>query len=485
MSKTVIEQLAVELGLDPSKFVKGMQEAAKGTKETESTVKKSAAVMGSAFASVAKEVIGLFLVFKGVKDVIGYFTDLNDSLRHLAIDSRNLDQGAQQMKSWQNLAQLAGGSAEDATKFIAGLEKQIFDVFNGATGGSFPEQLKQFQMIGVQAFDATTQKARNFKDIIFETVEALRKYREIGDRRGANPFQEAGVLGFAGGLQNMIAKAVIDPNGLGDLKKQFAEQERMNTGEQGIADAAEKLGIAWDRLKQKMERIASVILGDLSGSFESLFRKFGDFVGSHQKDIEGGINNVLDWFQGPGPGKVIDAFVQLGEAALSVAKFINHPWDTVKGNISQSFSNANTSAQQSIERNKAERAAGIPEGSLDRAGVPSSVDPSDAAKSIKSYHDMIGSNGDPRKAWNDAEEAYRGQAADLASQVTPSPGAASRATALKGERPTASNGPSTTTISVGEVNVITSATDADGIAADIGPALRRKLNVSYADTGLS
>ena len=49
-------------------------------------------------------------------------------------------------------------------------------------------------------------------------------------------------------------------SGYRDLQRQFAEQERLNRGEGGMANAAEKLGMAWDSLMQKMERIAAVIL---------------------------------------------------------------------------------------------------------------------------------------------------------------------------------------------------------------------------------
>lgn len=492
MGKTVIESLAVELGLDPKQFTKGMKDAAKASKSTEDTVKKSTDSMAKGFASAARELIGLFLVFKGVQGVLRYFGQLNDNMRQLGINSRNLGTSARELKSLQNLSELFGGNPEDATKFEQALQKSVLDTF--APGGSgLAEHLKQFQLIGIQAYDPVTKKARNFKDVIFDTIEAFRRLREVGDVRGMNPAPALGNLGITGGLANFIVKGMDDPVG---ARRQYDEQERLNHDAAAQAKAAEQLGMAWDRLKQKMEGIARTILKDLTPALERLFKGAGDYLQRHQGDIEQGINSALEWFSGPGPGHVVDAMTAIADAALDAAKFIHvlaNPIDSLGDglkNLDQwaKDRNAATKAKGDLyaRQNKIENESGLERGTLEKAGIdpnaPDAVQRKAAADVAAIYKNMTSRLGSVSEYVNRggnqaiAAQRYRNQSLQKPPQPTP------RATgAAASNVPTAS----TSSVTIGKIEVHTAATDANGIAASIHGALSRRLNVGLADTGLA
>jgi hypothetical protein len=124
---TVIDSLIVTLGLDPKQFTKGQKDAAKAMTDTEKTVKHSAQEMTKALKEVALEFVGLFLVVRGIHDVVSFFEELNSKTRQLGIDARNIGTSAAELRDWQNAAEMAGGSAEGVTKTMLGLSQAKSD----------------------------------------------------------------------------------------------------------------------------------------------------------------------------------------------------------------------------------------------------------------------------------------------------------------------------------------------------------------------
>src|SRR5665213_3374577 len=162
---TVVDSLIVKLGLDPKGFKQGSDEVKKqskatkdavtadgkgvsdSVKKTELAVKSSSDGMVSSFRRVATEFIGLFIAVRSVSDVVGFFERVNASTRQLGLDSKNFGTAAAELRDWQNIAVLAGGTAEGVTKTIGGLEQALFQL---KYNGQFSDQLLYLSRLGVQ-----------------------------------------------------------------------------------------------------------------------------------------------------------------------------------------------------------------------------------------------------------------------------------------------------------------------------------------------
>lgn len=281
MSATVIDKLTVELGLDPKEFKKGTAEATKATKDTQESVTKSATAIVTSLRRVAAEFVSLFLVVRSVKDVVGIFSELNASTRQLGIDSRNYGESAAHLRDWGNIAEMAGGQAEDATGTIAGLQKAIFDVGHGLGWSS---QLTEFGRIGVDT-GVATGKMRDFHDLLLDTSRALQT--QFPDK--ATRFQETRVLGLQGGIANAVSE------GPDQLEKYYQQQLKIHQTTEGDTRAAAQLAQAWDLLRDKMRALTTQILTAVSPAIQGLFTRFGNFLTGHQQDFEAGIKKVADW----------------------------------------------------------------------------------------------------------------------------------------------------------------------------------------------
>jgi len=491
-SATIIDRLVVELGLDPALFKKGNTEVRTETKKTQDDVSKAAGEMLGALHKVAAEFISLFLVVRSVHDVVGLFADLNENVRQLGIDSRNTGQSAAALRDWGNIAEMAGGKAEDALGTITGLQQSIF---NAKQGYGYSEQLKNFGRIGVDTGVAQGQM-RDFHDLLLDTSKALQQFSQP-DR-----FQFAQKLGIQGGLANAVTE------GPEVLEKYWQQQLKIHQTTDADTRAAQELAKAWDLLKDKMRALTTQILTAVSPAIQHLFNAFGNWLSKHQGDFEGGINKLAEWATGDGPGKIIDAMTSIGDAAISAAEFLNKMLgrsaptkEELLGNEKPMFYGAFSAAEKKY---------GLPSGLLDNPDLRgSTLDLDQRSDALSVLHDQAGGDkGDPD--WKKAVAAFKQQYTDpslikkglwerqmdwfkslgsgnpdaskAAAGAAPSPGA-QQALAGKPIADTGSRG--NTTVTIDKVNVYTQATDANGIASDIGGALNRKLTVTYADGALS
>lgn len=486
MSVTVIDRLIVELGLDPKQFTKGSKEAAAAVVATEGAVTKSARSMISGLRRVAAEFVSLFLVVRSVHDVVGIFAELNENVRQLGIDSRNFDESAAHLRDWGNIAEIAGGQAEDAVDTISGLQKAIFNVGHGL---GWSDQLTEFGRIGVDT-GVATGKMRDFHDLLLDTSRALQQ--QFPDR--AQRFQETQVLGLKGGIANAVA------DGPNVLEKYYQQQLKIHQTTEGDTRAAQQLAQAWDMLRDKMRALTTQILTAVSPALQKMFNGFGNFLSKHQSDFEKGITDIGDWASGPGPGNIIDAFGQIADAAVSLAHFVNdtvefikHPVNTAGQALEDFGAKQHQKATYYLQQHDAEQKAGLPEGLLRAPGLPQDIDPFQAANALKTFHQQEGGDvGDPNWVKTVAKFKARtkpveGAPNTTALQATQGAGPSPRAqSVLAGSKPTADTGTrGNTTVTTGPINVYTQATDAEGMARDASGALKRKLTVSLSDGALS
>lgn len=493
MATTIIDKLIVELGLDPKQFSKGTKQATTDTKTMQDQVSYSAGEMVAAIHRVAAEFVGLFLTIRGVSDLVGQFANLNENVRQLGIDSRNLGESAAELRDWGNVSELAGGKAEDAAQSIQGLEKSIFNVKEGF---GWDEQLTNFLRLNVDT-GAATGKMRDFHAILLDTAKAL------DGMSGPDKFQWVQKLGLQGGIANAVTQ------GPEALERYWKKEQALPQVSGADTAAAQRLAEAFTILRQRVVALATKILTAVEPAIERLFNAFSGFLSKNQGKIAAGIDDVAAWAQGDGPKQVISAIMQFAQAVVDATKYINdavHPFRTVGRGIAAGFSGAVDSnkldsqeSQVAREKEAATAKYGLPKDFWNRDKTPlapGSADPY-AAIAAEQHKALGGDAADPTYDKTYAALSARGRALSSPNTrvvPTPSPSAlkatqgagaspGARATVqAAGGTPTAANG---STVTIGDIFIQTQARDANGIAGSIDGALQRKLTVSQADGALS
>jgi hypothetical protein len=308
---TIVDALVVTLGLDPKNFKKGAADANKAVKDTEATVVKSAASMVTSFRRVATEFIGLFIAVRSVRDVVGFFENLNKATRQLGLDSKNFGIAANELRNWRNIVELAGGNAEDVTKTIGGLQQALFNLHYK---GQFSEQLQFLTRLGVQVED-TTGKMVPFKNIMLQTAQII----ERNGRAREESFQFLKAAGFDEGSINAILE------GSAALKDYIAQQERLRPATKEQTEAAKRLDQAWKNLKQGLTASATELLTKAEPSIKKLFKTIGegvDWINAHQDDINDWFTKILTWVTSTGATTLQNFFTDLATDIGTVAAAI-------------------------------------------------------------------------------------------------------------------------------------------------------------------
>ncbi|HTC52005.1 MAG TPA: hypothetical protein VK700_08730 [Steroidobacteraceae bacterium] len=500
MATTIIDHLVLELGLDPKQFNKGAASAAAEVKTVQDQISYSAGEMVSALQRVAAEFVSLFLVVGGVKDVVGLFGQLNEATRQLGIDSRNVGESAAELRDWGNIAEFAGGKAEDATGTIQGLQKSIFDYQRGF---GWDEQLTNFLRLGVDT-GAATGKMRDFHAILLDVAKTLQ------GMSGEDKFNWTQKLGLHGGIANAVTQ------GPEQLEAFYRRAQSIPQISGADTAAAQRLAVAFDTLKDRVEAWATKILTAVEPAIEGLFNAISTFLTGHQGGIGNGINDIAAWVASDGPKRAITALTEFAQAVADVFRFIDdflHPVATTEkivgglGDLAR-LHNSGRARDQTVLReiSAAEHKYHLPTGLIAKTGNgpdqlgPGSADPL-AAILAQQHAALGGDKADPD--WYKTVQAINARVKATAAPATQVPGASPNPDALKAHTgaiatPLAGlpkkDAPGTTTASkkpVGMVNNVTGdifvqsqATDPNSLAGGINGALQRKLTVSQADGAL-
>lgn len=330
MAGTIIDQLVVSLGLDAAQFTKGSAEANKALSDTQAQVKKSSDAMVASLKSVALQFVGLFVAVRSVQDIVSFFVDLNASTRQLGIDAKNFGVSAAELRNWQNVAVLAGGSAEEATKTIGSLQQSIF---NMKFKGEVSDQLQYLMRLGVQ-FQTATGAAAPFKDVIFGIAKAM-EASKLSQADKTNYLQS---MGFDKGLVNALA------DGTRGLQAYYAAAARLHQLTPAEIEASTRLGQSWDQLKINIAAAAEKLLVAAEPAVNRLFQAMNEFVTwldqpANSQAVIAWFTGMSTWAAGPGAKGVIDFFKDfaailstLGQAIASL-KGLMPAEDSILGKI--------------------------------------------------------------------------------------------------------------------------------------------------------
>src|ERR1035437_1313980 len=175
---TVIDQLVVELGLDPTKFVLGTvkgkaalvklkDETVKSSKDIEQGAKK----METAFGGVSTKMLELATLFTGGLGIAAFMGYVVKGAAELGRLAKVLDTNAQEMWAWEQAgAQVGARSGE-----ISGSWQKLVHTFNDFSIGlpaANAKFIRFFSEQGVQFVDSTG-KMRSMTDVYMQLNKAV------------------------------------------------------------------------------------------------------------------------------------------------------------------------------------------------------------------------------------------------------------------------------------------------------------------------
>lgn len=253
MSATIIDALLVTLGLDVTGFKKGQAETDEALKRTKDNAVKhgkeieaKAKAATDGFTKMRKEllqIVGLFVSANGIKSFVERITTSDAAVGRLA---DNLGMATEELSAWQKMSSKFGGSAEDTDSFFRNIYKisQELKLFGSSAAlqplGRLlgPEGLAKF------ADNATTiaEKAK-----ILQAAVA-----------GASSRQDAlSLMQQAGFTEQTVTVMREIGNG---LERQLQLQRELNAATERDKKLAIERAAAWDRFTDSLERAGRAML---------------------------------------------------------------------------------------------------------------------------------------------------------------------------------------------------------------------------------
>ncbi len=495
---TVIDKLIVTLGLDPSDFNKGQKQAAAAVVQTKTQVKRANEEMGASFAATAKKFLGAVAVIALLKKMASALADVASETRQLGLDSQNFGLAANRMRNFQNAVEMMGGKAEDATATIAGLQKAVYDLtVNGQSSAS----VEMLNRLGVQFQDATGH-ARSFNDILLDTADSLERAQKNGTLNRQEAFFAAKQAGFDDGSANLIL------SGRKNIQAELAKQgERHQVSAEDIA-AATSIRRALTEKDQRLQSagvqadsVGVAAAGNVKEMYNAAVAKTTDAM----EGLAHAVDKAKDALTPGGLDRMTAGFSTAAQRRQNYQGTIDSASRKygIPGNILSGL--LKTESNYDPRARSAAGAVGVAQFMPDvarrrgfEAGKDAFRDIQEAARFLQELHGKAlktGATGNA--AWALALQYYNGgegrvnraaagKGKPLAQETVDYPGKVMAAAAAATPTPSVSagRGAGTSTINVGPVTVHSAATDANGIASDMGGAVRRKMNVAQVEPGM-
>ena len=511
---TVIDTLIVKLGLDPSAYKKGEEDAAKATTGTATKVsaaqkktdaqrkkieteqarrtkqladeeRKRADSTVKGFKDIALQAGALFLGFDSLKGFISLLGTLNTGEANLGRLSANLGVNTHELNTWGLAAERLGGKAEDVQTALANVSKSVTDLNVNA-------QVSPLFLLA-QRMGLDIRNVTDKTKFLLDLGDKLRDYSAKHGRDAAYN------IGAQAGIDATTFNLITADN----ARALLAEASRLNNITEATAKEAEATQAKIEKLKQRgaaivrdighavtapvvnaidgtltasgheLEAINAAAHGDFGVAWNQLKNAFGRGIVEDRGELEEALQRSEDYFKLP--KGMLSTIAELESAfqpdiisgrrkskkgAVGLMQLMPQTFGPDVGK--DTFSDIDTAAKELARLAKhyggdyvlAAEAYNWGQGNLDHY-LKGDVDPKTGRKYVL-----------PQETIN------------YAKRVAASPDIARTHTAAG-----ATTGGNTTTVTVGEVTVNTAATDANGTAAGLAGAIKRQTYTAQANTG--
>jgi hypothetical protein len=485
MSTTVIDELILVLGLDASKFREGSRDAMDSLRRTRDDANKfgkdveaQGMKLSDVFATVKKGALGLVAAFAG-DEAVQFVKKVGDMDAATGRWAKTIGISVEGLSKWQYMIRQLNGDAGSATATLSALQQQIETVRQG--GGMFETGFASLMnQAGVSIRDNADTSLRKIRAYLAGQVESGKM----------KPEEAATYLRRVPGMNQDMLNLLLQST---DAFNKLAEAvDKLGAASKKTAEAGAELQRTGSLIAEFWESVARRVLpaaGQIAGAMNKM-------MGEGRVGARGSLfDRFFSWMAGTTSGEKKDTSTRVSEgfAALSSSGS--------GGGSGGSRGNRNNNPGN-IEYGPFARAHGAT-GSDGRFAIfPDEATGSAAQIALvtgSAYHgltlDQFGnkySEGAP--AWkttvggalgigpNDIVDNQDPRLIDAIRRAEGTSGAKASAGARVNNSRTST---SSSQVSIGKIDVhAPNATDADGIANEIGGAMRRQQLIAPANQGL-
>jgi len=267
-----LDQLVIELILDPKKLTRGQQQAIASFKQTQEQSKKIAESIeeaGKRIIDVLYKIRSQFISFTAAaleaSGVEQFFSNIVKSNADLGRLARSLGLTVEEMSQWRIAIKLSGGAAEDADQAIGSLVDQIqlmridptqathlltfLRALSGASGVSFAKELQ----------DVQEGKVNALTNLILKIAQAG------GGRNVAQMTTFFRQMGFPPGFIQALTQ------GEGALRRYLDQAARLRPQTESDIRISREFEASWDRISTAMIRFGEVLVIQVAPKLASFF----------------------------------------------------------------------------------------------------------------------------------------------------------------------------------------------------------------------
>lgn len=288
----VIDELILVLGLDTRKFTEGQRDAVQAFKKGKEGaidfgkgVQEQAENMSGALGMARKGVLGLVGAFIGGEAAafVGHVVAMDAATGRLATTSAT---SVANLSTWQYMIQQVGGSAQSASSAIGTLQQEINNVRQGSGmfEGGFASLMNQ---AGVSLSDDADSSLRKIQKFISGQIGSGKMRADEG----------ATFLRRVPGMNEDMVNLM-----LADFNKLEAAAREAGTATNETAKAAQDLVAKFSLITQSMERFAASMIPVI----DLLMKPINAITGADLKKVFPGSN---DMFTRDGPMDKLDRFL--------------------------------------------------------------------------------------------------------------------------------------------------------------------------------
>jgi hypothetical protein len=295
---TVIDKLVVELGLDPTKFTQGQQQALAQFKRTQEETKKRATDIEEATTRMLNglnklkaEAIGIVaLVFgaTGIKDFIAGQVQADAAVSRTA---RSLGLSTQALAAWNNLGKAVGLSGEALAGAFQGINERVQQML--FTGG--PQLISLTNALAVQSgrtVDVTKAMRGDIVGFVQQAIEALVALQAKGTQGAQQATFLAGQLGIPYQLISSRIAALLP------------EMDKLTKFTDAQGGSAETLQGKWAKTTTAADSLGRSIRTDLDPALGGLTDKLTRWLEFLQKDWGTSLTRrFINWLGGKFTGE--------------------------------------------------------------------------------------------------------------------------------------------------------------------------------------
>ena len=256
---TLIDSLVVALGLDKKDFDKQSKELNKSLKKTDEQAKKSAKSISKSgdeakefFVGMRSAALKFFAVLTLGKGIVGFTKNVVSTGASLSRTAESFGESTDELYKFVQAAKLNGGSLEGLIGTIKNLNSQITDIFMKGEAGISP----YLRQLGVSVTDAQG-KAKKATQLLIDIADASEK--AFPDKRQRFSFLEK--IGLDEGTTNLLSKGGKELRAIIKAQQGFSDSD---------ARAALKAEQTWIKAQQRLETLSREIVIKLLPSIERL-----------------------------------------------------------------------------------------------------------------------------------------------------------------------------------------------------------------------